>query len=392
MSTFVTAPTRDLPHIGWDPCPGSPVDTRAVAALIEEFATKTSEMSEFVTGSGDGLGVWSGASSESFREAMADFPPKLTEVSQAFETASSALLSWADDLDGFQDRSWELDRRLAEKQDALSAAQGEIDGWLERGDDPDDVNANVEVRDAAKSEVRGVEGEIETLHDEYLEQARYYGGLLDDAGDAAWGGSWWDAVKDTWDDFTYWVENSFVGDIARTLAPLADWISEWGGWVSAITLAAAGVALAIPGAQVAVPVLLSISAVTGAASTAGDVTLATSGYGSWAPVGLGAVTLGIGAGASKATGKVIDSYRRTGRADQLVTARGPRGTQHTYVPSLFNMKDMQGNEALWNIVRIKGSQAEWAIEGYGVATELKLEKGTDPWDLPRGAARMEVPQ
>jgi len=392
VSTYAVAPTRDLPNIGWDPCPGSPVDTRTLASTLSEFSTTATEMADFISGSGNNTGAWRGDSFETFKRSMTDFPPKLREVSQAFEQASSALRSWADDLDGFQDRSWQLDNELREKRYALELAQADVTGWLERGDDPDVVNANVEIRDAAKAEVRSVEGSVEALHQEYLDKARYYAGILDAAGDAAWGGSWWDGLKATWNDFTYWVEHSRIGDLARALAPLADWLSNAGAWVSAISMAAAGLSLIIPGAQVAVPVFLAIAGVAGAVSTIGDVTLAASGYGGWGAVGVNLLSFGVGKGFAKASSKIIKNHIATGRASQLVTVTGPGGKQHTYVPSLFRMETMEGSEAVWHTVRLKGSQAKWAITGYGLWSSMTLHQDVNPWDLPRGAAYVEVEQ
>ncbi|HLS49042.1 MAG TPA: hypothetical protein VK024_03545 [Actinomycetaceae bacterium] len=390
MSGYAVAPTRDLPNIGWDPCPGSPADTRTLASVLSDFATQATEMASFISGRGDNAGKWVGDSFDTFQRSMEDFPPKLVEVANAFDTASTALNGWAEDLDAFQERSWELDGQLRDKRIALDAAQAEVTGWLERGDDPDVVNANVEIRDAAQGEVREVERNIEALHQEYLDKAREYGGRLDAAGDAAWGGSWWDTIKGAWADFTYWLEHSWAGDLARTLAPLADWVSNVGAWVSAISFAAAGVALIIPGAQVAVPVFAAIGSISGAVSTVADGVLAVGGYQDWSFVGVSALRFGVGKVFSGASKKIIQSHRNTRRTNQLVTVTGPGGREHTYVPSLFRMTEMHGDEVVWHAVRLKGSQAKWAITGYGLASSLTVHEEVRPWELPRGAAYVEV--
>lgn len=414
MGDYVAVQEREHPNLGWDPCPGSPEGSGELAGLVQRFSTQVGDMAALVAGSKATGSEWMGRAYDSFTDAMGEFAPKLEKVADAFGSASEALSSWADELEGFQQESMEIDAELGERKSELADAQGQVDGWQERLYDEEEtteeINAHIDDLQDAKSQVRDVESKADDLHDRYLERAKHYGSMLDDAGDAAWGGSWWDDVKGFFDGIADWVEDSVIGDIARGLAPLAKVISDFGGWASAGLAAAGGLSLIIPGAQVAAPFLFAGSAIAGGASLGADTVLASSGYGDWSTVGLGLATLGIGKGVSYAGRKVIQNYRNTNRAGQLRHVKGPGGTEKTYPPSLFNAETtMTQGELGWRMMQLKGNQAKWTITGVQLASSvhdgtsgnmapvdlarnLEYHQDVDPWDLPQDGAYVEVGQ
>lgn len=384
MGNYVTYEQRNLPHIGWDPCPGSPGGTRDLATMLATFSARAGEMAAFIDGAGDDYRAWSGESSRKFQAAMVEFPPKLHETVRALEAAESALTGWAGELAEFQSRSALLDTQLGEWREIHRVESSKT--YLTVPGEPVNFGRSYEGGspwEAARLQVERLEAQVEAIHAEYLDRARYYGGLLNEAGDMVWSHGWWATFTSHVDDLGDWLEDSWAGDFARWAAPVLGVVSEWGANLALLSTVAAGVAFLIPGAQVAVPFLLGAAGIFGGLALAADTGLAIGGQGGWDAVGLGVVTLGLGKGVAAATRRVVNTYRGA-RADQLV-----RVGNHSYAPSMFTATEMTTEEVVWRSIRMKGNQAVWAIDGTGAYDRFNAWGEQDPWDLPRGAAYLE---
>ena len=399
MGNYVTTATRPHPTIGYDPCPGSPEGTRALAGQIREFAWKIEDLSAFLQGARSDMdyGGWVGDSRRAFQESMVEFPPKLEEFRGALESVHGALDGWADDLESFQSRSLELDTQLSEAQQAVSTAAGALEGWEDTGDNRHELLGLQGDQLAASNLLRDAQAAVKNLEDEYRERAEHYGDIINGAGDRSWDRSFWDRLGDVAD----WIEDSWIGDVARAIAPVADWVSTWGGIASGVLTVAGVICLAIPPAWPAVPFLFGGAAITGTAATAGDVVLASAGYGDWGTAGLGLLTIGIGKGVTAAGARIMKIYRDSGRAEQLVRVRTSTGS-YEYVPSMFTAREMHDSELVWQAIRLKGTQAQWGITGYliyqgnrpdGAAGPVSVGyegyESANPWDLPPNAAYLE---
>jgi len=394
---YVTAEGRPHPHIGYDPCIGSVEGSIALAEQMKGFHEHTGELAAFLEGARHDVQHWAGENQRAFQEAMVELPPKLHLISDAFDTAQQAVRDWAGELAGFQERSLQVDKYLGDTREALDATQQALDDWVDTGDNRHDFNVlQLEHQQNVQNE-RDARAAVSDLESEYRERAVHYGGIINAAGDNVWSSSWWDTIKSHIDDLGDWLEDTFIGDIARTLAPMAAWVSEWGGWISAGALALAGLSVLV--FPPAAPVFLTISGVAGGLATLGDVVLGTSGYGGWGWVPMHVLTLGIGKGVSHAARRIIDI--RTANNGSVVRVEGRNGT-HEFVPSMFTTDEMYGNEIVWRTVKLKGNQAEWAITGYGLSQSF-VGPGTaqpvpqsyngyedvDPWDLPPNAAYLQ---
>lgn len=400
MGNYVTVASRPHPNIGYDPCVGSPAGTRALASQIREFSHKIEDLSSFLQGARSDIdyGGWIGDSRRAFQEAMVEFPPKLSQFGGALNSVQGALDSWADELETLQTRSLTLDEELGTARTALQGTNAQVMNWEDTGDNRHEFNVLSLEHQANESAVREAEGAVARLEGEYRDKAEDYGAIINRAGNRSWNRSFWDFVGDIGD----WIEDTWVGDVARAVAPLAQWLSDWAGNASAVLTVAGVVALAIPPAWPAVPFLLGGAAITGTAATIGDVALATGGYGDWGTVGLGLVTLGIGKGVGVAGSRIMRIYRNSGRSDQLVRVRNGTGT-YEYVPTWFTATEMHDSELVWQLIRYKGTQAEWAITGYGIAQGFRSQDGpapdvpvdfeasesVDPWNLPPNAAYLQ---
>ena len=412
MGEYVTYEGRHHPHIGYDPCPGSQDGTALLADQLGAFAGKVDELRAFLEGGRHDIhdAGWAGENRRAFRETMVEFPQLLVRVVGAFTDAEHAVRDWGEELSYFQARSMMLDEdlgnaraRLAMAEDAQQAYQAGEDQRQWSREQRAELTRLDDERELALDAVAEVEQRISDLESEYRERAEDVGSRINAAGDEAWGGSLWDAIGDFFDDIGDWIEDSFIGDIARFLAPIAAWISKWGGFVAAGLAALGGAALLV--FPPAAPFLLGGAAIVGGVSTAADATLAAAGHAGWGPVGLGMLTFGLGKAAAAASSHVVRMYKASGRGDELVRVKTPLGT-YEYLPTMLDAKELHRHELTWRMVRLKGAQAEWSISGYRLGDTVTgmLEDesapdvegrytgyaGTDPWDLPPNTAYLEV--
>ncbi len=394
---YVTVEMRPHPAIGYDPCPGSVDGSIGLADQMRGFYEHTGELAAFLEGARNDIAHWAGENQRAFQEAMVELPPKLHQISDAFQTAQQAVRDWAGELTDFQSRSIQVDGHLADTIEAVAATQQAKNDWVDTGDNRHEWNELLREHQENELAEREARAAVSTLEGDYRDRAEHFGGLINAAGDNVWSSSWWDTIKSHIDDLGDWLEDTWVGDVARWLAPVADWVSEWGGWISAGALALAGLSVLV--FPPAAPVFLAISGVAGMASTAGDVVLGVSGYGDWGFVPISLVTFGIGKGVSHAARKII-AIRRANNGS-VVRVETRNGT-HEYVPSMFTADEMYDNELVWRSLKLKGDQANWAITGYGLsqsfvgpgeAEEVPVTyhgyEDVDPWDLPPGAAYLE---
>lgn len=394
---YVAVEMRPHPAIGYDPCPGSVDGSIGLADQMRGFHEHTGELAAFLEGARHDVAHWAGENQRAFQEAMVELPPKLHQISDAFQTAQQAVRDWAGELADLQVRSLQLDERLAGAIEALEASQQAVDSWVDTGDNRHEWNLlSLEHGEKQQAE-RDARAAVGALEGEYRERAEHYGRLINAAGDNVWSSSWWDTIKSHIDDLGDWLEDSFLGDITRWLAPVADWVAEWGGWIAAGALVLGGISLFV--FPPAAPFLFGAAGIAGAFSTAAEASLAVSGYGDWGFVPLALVTFGIGKGVGHAGRRILAIRNQHGA--QNVRVQTQHG-QYEYVPSMFTADEFYGNEIIWRTVKLKGNQAEWAITGYGLSQSFTGPgdpqpvpqsysgyEDVDPWDLPPGAAYLE---
>ncbi|MEV0847618.1 enoyl-CoA hydratase/isomerase family protein [Streptomyces sp. NPDC049954] len=282
-----------FPHIGWDPTPGDPTDTRALARKLGSLA---GELQESLDDLGRiECGAWKGKTAHAFVEYLStDVTPLVRKSHDSFAKASRALHRWAGQLEDFQDEADRLEREAGE---ALSAdAEAEAKG-KDRSETSGDVNKAT--------------GKVDDLERRYREAADAISRDLDKAADIAPDEpGFWDklgsGIADAWKATSDWLEEhadliAFIGDllsdltaILGTLAILTIPFEPLGAIFGAAALITSGLAL----------VTHSVAKLAG-----GDV--------SWMSLGTDALGLLPGIGLLSKGVKVVDEAAAAGRVTRF---------------------------------------------------------------------------
>jgi Tuberculosis necrotizing toxin len=166
---------------GSDPTPGSPWGVRSLSARLGSVGDDAADAERGVRSLAGDQAVlsWVGLTGDVFRGAIDDFPGQLQKLADSFHRASSALGSWASDLEGAQsqaDRALVRGRaaraRLDSLQGQLSGAQGSLTTASSSYDrlhnppaggtapDPDQVRSALRSQQAAASRVSGLQSQV----------------------------------------------------------------------------------------------------------------------------------------------------------------------------------------------------------------------------------------
>lgn len=397
MGNYVTVAGRPHPHWGTDPCPGDPEAVEVLAGRLQDYGERAGVVSAFFEGASEDLaaaGSWHGESQLAFDQVMKRFPMNLRPVSDALDGVAAALRGWAGELRELQSDTLYLDWRLGdarriEKQSWERLVAFEQGAGPLEPDQRHEWNQLTMLHEEALARQREAEAALTERENTYRERAVHYGALIRDShiggmygvGPGIRIGSW---LEDTW-----------LGSVARWSAPVAGAISEAATATSAGLLVGATMA-AGSGNLPVVAFLLGSAGAIGTVGTVADLSLAISGYGDWSTVALGLGTVGIGRAAQRAVARGRDANQ------------GPRvttGTGHSYAPSYFTSTELTSSQITWQRVGLANDGASWAITGYALSQSLTPDDeagpvpvgltgyaGVDPWDLPPNIAYLEDQQ
>lgn len=362
MTDLLVYPVRVRPHLGWDPCPGSPEGCRTLAATLDGTAAELGELAALVDGLRLDTGGWQGASAEAYEQGVLGFPRHLGLTAAGFTEAAGVLRSWADEMETFQRRADEIDVELGRARHVLATARGVT---LPSGYDTALV-------DDALREVVHVEARAERLAEEYLAAARAHGTGLDAVGNGVWGATLWERLRAGADDVGDRLGATALGQAAREHSGLLASVEETGRTLGDVLTVGGAAATLVPGGQAVGGALVAAGRAAAAASTAAAVGLALGGHGRWVDV----VTPALPGRAFARRPSPHPSGSRRGAG----TARHRRHDG-------FDPREHRSQELRWAQLRERGDVSDWPLQDDAAAQRWA---GADPWDLPDGVAYLRA--
>jgi hypothetical protein len=168
----VTAYTRALPSLGFDPTPGDVDLTRNLAQQHAQVAQEARQVLALLERLD--LSPLQGKTADSLRSMQATFAPALRDTAAAAETVQQAVASWADQLSGFQAEADALERQAAAataQQQALHTQQATLP--------PGSTVLTADVQTAADT-VTGIHSQAQELQERYLAAASKTAAAVDD--------------------------------------------------------------------------------------------------------------------------------------------------------------------------------------------------------------------
>ncbi|MGW0699749.1 hypothetical protein ACWD0A_10545 [Streptomyces sp. NPDC002867] len=159
----------EYPHLGWDPAPGSPAEIAALQRKLHASATALGTAHALVNRLLGESAHWRGEAAQAFRGALdGDLPRYLRNAHRSVSKASARLLSWHEDLVGYQAtaRTYETRARLSAAE--LRRAESHHDALAATPDAPPPdlrtaASAVTRARTALAS-VRALAHELEATH------------------------------------------------------------------------------------------------------------------------------------------------------------------------------------------------------------------------------------
>ncbi|NWF24960.1 hypothetical protein HW130_01575 [Streptomyces sp. PKU-EA00015] len=159
----------EYPHLGWDPAPGSPAEIAALQKKLQTSATALGTAHALVNRLLGESAHWRGEAAQAFRGALdGDLPRYLRNAHRSVSKASARLLSWHEDLVGYQAtaRTYETRARLSSAE--LRRAESHHDALAASPDAPPPdlrtaASAVTRARTALAS-VRALAHELEATH------------------------------------------------------------------------------------------------------------------------------------------------------------------------------------------------------------------------------------
>jgi hypothetical protein len=159
----------EYPHLGWDPAPGSPAEIAALQKKLHASATALGTAHALVNRLLGESAHWKGEAAQAFRGALdGDLPRYLKNAHRSVSKASARLLSWHEDLVGYQATARKYETRARLSAAALRRAESHHDALAATPDapPPDLRTAASAVTDArsALASVRALARELEATH------------------------------------------------------------------------------------------------------------------------------------------------------------------------------------------------------------------------------------
>jgi hypothetical protein len=168
----LSAYSRSLPALGFDPAPGDVDLTRHLAQQHSQAAQEARQVLALLERLD--LSPLQGRAADALRAIQAAFPPALRNTAAAAEILQAAASSWADQLSGFQGEADTLERQAATAtahQQAVQAQQAALPAGSTV------LTADVQ---SASATVDGVHKQAQELHQRYLAAASRTAAAVDE--------------------------------------------------------------------------------------------------------------------------------------------------------------------------------------------------------------------
>ncbi|MEV0845221.1 enoyl-CoA hydratase/isomerase family protein [Streptomyces sp. NPDC049954] len=353
----MTAKRPAFPHIGWDPTPGDPDDTRELAkklgGLASELGTSLQELGRIE------CGAWKGQTALAFVQYIGhDVTPLVRKSHDSFAKASRALHRWANQLAEFQDEADRLERTAGEKLAAREKAQQQA----EDPDKGDDETKNGKALAKASGAVDEVTQKVDDLQDRYERAAAAAGKELDKAGDLAPNepGFWHKLAKgvaEAWDATGQWIE-----DHAELVKQIGDLLSDLTGMLGLLAI------MSLPFPPLAAIFGTAALIASGLALAAHSLAKAHGADVSWVSIGFDAVGLVPGFGGIGKGIKMADEAKALSTASKLgknFVVRDPAEARKLFSKGLQAAESTGGLRLLSGKVVVYGKANLYSVEHAG---------------------------
>ncbi|MGI5427798.1 putative T7SS-secreted protein [Streptomyces sp. CA-179760] len=280
-----------------DPIPGDPEDIRDEVRRMKDLASTLRDQAGILRKAADGEAL-QGKYADKIREKSGDLEKRFRETAGRYERVVGDLGSWANELEGFQERADGV-LRAAKKADEEHAA--EVKKKEAEAKDGKDGDKKASEESNPNSHLATYHKQLNQVISDRNSRAQHYAEKIDK--DIS------DIIKDSkWEDFKDWVHEH--ADTIKTVVEILSWAATIIGVIALLFTPVGWLATLIT------VTTLSLTALVGV----GHTLLALSGDGSWADVAMDVfalATLGFGSIAMKGVKAASTTLKTASRAGRF---------------------------------------------------------------------------
>ncbi|GAA4302351.1 hypothetical protein GCM10023086_18660 [Streptomyces venetus] len=281
-----------------DPIPGDPEDIRDEVRRMKDLASTLRDQAGILRKAADG-DVLQGKYADKIREKSGDLEKRFRETASRYERVVGDLGSWANELEGFQERADSV-LRAAKQADEEHAAEVKKKEAEDKKDGKDGDKKTSEESDP-DSHLATYHKQLNQVVSDRDSRARHYAENI--------GHDISDIIKDSkWENFKDWVHTH--ADTIKTVIEILSWAATIIGVIALLFTPVGWLATLIT------VTTLSLTALVGV----GHTLLALSGDGNWADVAMDVfalVTLGFGSVAMKGVKAAATTLKTASRAGRF---------------------------------------------------------------------------
>ncbi|MEU6176405.1 putative T7SS-secreted protein [Streptomyces coeruleorubidus] len=288
-----------------DPIPGDPEDIRDEVRRMKDLASTLRDQAAILRKAADGDAL-QGKYADKIREKSGELEKRFRETAGRYERVVGDLGSWANELEGFQERADGVLRaaKQADEEHAADVKKKEAEAKKDGKDDDKKASAESD----PNSHLAPYHKQLDQVISDRNSRAQYYAENIDK--DIS------DIIRDSgWEDFKDWVHEH--AETIKTVVEILSWAATIIGVIALLFTPVGWLATLIT------VTTLSLTALVGV----GHTLLALSGDGSWADVAMDVfalATLGFGSVAMKgvkAAATTLKSASRAGRFQRYANLR-----------------------------------------------------------------------
>ncbi|GGW33349.1 putative T7SS-secreted protein [Streptomyces caelestis] len=288
-----------------DPIPGDPEDIRDEVRRMKDLASTLRDQAAILRKAADGDAL-QGKYADKIREKSGELEKRFRETAGRYERVVGDLGSWANELEGFQERADGVLRaaKQADEEHAADVKKKEAEAKKDGKDDDKKASAESD----PNSHLVAYHKQLNQVISDRNSRAQHYAENIDK--DIS------DIIKDSgWENFKDWVHEH--AETIKTVVEILSWAATIIGVIALLFTPVGWLATLIT------VTTLSLTALVGV----GHTLLALSGDGSWADVAMDVfalATLGFGSVAMKgvkAAATTLKSASRAGRFQRYANLR-----------------------------------------------------------------------
>ncbi|MFF9047353.1 putative T7SS-secreted protein [Streptomyces parvulus] len=278
-----------------DPIPGDPDDIRDEVTRMKNLASTLRDQASILRKAADGDAL-KGQYAEKIREKSGDLEKRFRETAGRYERVVGDLGSWADDLEGFQERADGVLRAAKKADEEHAAAVKKKEAEAKK-----DGDKNTQAETDPTSHLASYHKQLNEVVSDRDSRAKHYAENI--------GRDISDIIKDSgWENFKDWVHEH--ADTIKAVVEVLSWVATIIGVIALLFTPVGWVATLITVATISLTALVGV----------GHTMLALSGDGSWADVAMDVfalATLGFGSVAMKGVKAATAALKTASRAGRF---------------------------------------------------------------------------